>query len=221
MKRLIPSLVSGLLVVSSVPVAAQDDVAPAVPDPAALEALCAANALDEDVERLCLGIVRRILLRAPGSEPEDVDAQATEEPEPVVYGLGDTQEREAVRLKPIKVDWNLRPLTSWDTPGKGKKFVAVLVQYKAGEKRARYSSWDWHVRDRKGFTYPQLSAGGSADPALLSGDIKPGRRARGWLEFEVPRNTRWLELRQEPSGIGTFLSDSGPPLYWIIRKGGE
>jgi|GEM_PF-1833832 len=208
MNRLVSVLALGAALATALPAAAQEKVQVA-PDLATLEALCEVNAADEDAERLCLYVVHEIMLSAPDHEPEGADLQTIEEPEPVVYGLGDAQDRDGVRIKPIKVDWSVPPLTSFDVPGKGLKYVGVLVQYRAGEEGASYDDGDWAVRDRKGFSYDRLVVS-QARPALLSGDIEPDRTVRGWMTFEVPRNTRWLEVRQERLGVLD-------PLYWTVR----
>jgi hypothetical protein len=191
--------------------AAQAEVAQAPPDLATLETMCGANAADEDAERLCLYVVREIILRAQGGEPETTDAQPSAEPEPVVYGLGEAQERAGMTIKPVKVDWNVPPVTSLDRPRKGTKYVGVLLQvrHEPGEKEMSFDEWDWAVRDRNGFSYDELIVG-QARPALSYSDIEPGQTVRGWLTFQVPRKTRWLEVRHERPG-------SYDPMYWAVE----
>lgn len=195
MKRtILISMVVALLAVSA-PAAAQDE---ATLDVATLEALCEANTGDDDQLRDCLYAVHEFLI--PGSGPEI--------PEKSEYGLRDPQLRDDVTITPLKVNWKTKPTNMFAKPGKRMKFVAVLVRYAAGEDGASFNEGDWEVTDKEGFSYDQPIIG--AVPDLDSGDIRPGKKAQGWVTFEVPKNANWLEISQTG-----FFQD---PLYWTIKR---
>jgi hypothetical protein len=106
MKHLISILAAAVLLVIAAPASAQAEVSEAAPDSAPPEELCEVNAVDEDTARHRLSVVREIMLLAPGAESDGTDLQAMEESEPVIYGLGNAQDRDCMRVKPIKVKWN-------------------------------------------------------------------------------------------------------------------
>jgi len=193
MNRLISILVSGVLLAMAVPVAAQEVAAQAPPDLASLEALCETNAADAAEEGLCLYVVHSTIL--PGTGP------ASDE-----YGLGDAQYHEGMRITPLKVEWNIKPTATTSTPGKGKEFVAVLMEYTAGEDHDSYLALHWGASDREGASYDQPTIG--REPGLDEGQIRPHETVRGWVTFEVPRKTRWLRIRHEMSYRDT--------LYWTL-----
>jgi hypothetical protein len=205
MNRLLSILVLGALLAIAAPVAAQEHVAQASPgdgaqaspESATLEALCQANAADAAEEGLCLYVVHQILV--PGSGPGSEG-----------YGVGDAQYRDGMRIKPLKVDWNADPSRTWrayGVPKKGMKFVAVLVEYTAGEGFDDYYETSWRALDRDGLSQERPRHG--VEPELGYGRIRPGETIRGWVTFEVPRKTKWLEVRYEQP-----LRD---PLYWVLR----
>jgi len=194
MNRLISVLASGVLLVTAVPAAAQEDVAQVALELATLEALCEANASNAADQGLCLYVVHQIML--PGSDPGAED-----------HGLGDAQDRDGMEIKPLKADWNVRSTSGYSMPRKGMKYVGVLVQYRAGEEGDSYLETSWGVSDREGSFYDQPTV--ITEPNLGYGQIRPRETVRGWVTFEVPRKARWLELRYEQP-----LRD---PLYWTIR----
>jgi hypothetical protein len=194
MNRSVSVLAAGVLLAVAAPAAAQEDVAQAAPDVAALEALCEANASNAPDKGLCLYVVHQLML--PGSDPGAGD-----------HGLGDAQDRDGMMVKPLKVKWNVKLTNPYSMPGKGMKFVGVLVEYTAGEDEDSYLETSWSVSDDEASSYDQPNVG--TEPDLGYGRIRPGETVRGWVTFEVPRKAKWLELRYEQP-----LRD---PLYWTIR----
>ena len=207
MRRLLRTVAAVVLAMSfAAPVAGQDEPAPAVFDAAQLEAACEANAGDAGDQELCLFVVHEFLV--PGSGPAGDEETASEEPKQVVFGLKDTQDRDGMKVTPVKVNWNTKPTNMFSKPDKGMKFVSVLIQYVADEDGGSYSASDWDVSDYEGFDYDQPIIG--AEPALGSGDIRPNKKIQGWVTFEVPKNAKWLEISQTG-----FFQD---PLYWTIKN---
>ncbi len=145
----------------------------------------------------------------PGSGPETVEDAEEDEPEPVVYGLNDSQDLDGMKITPIKVNWKTKPTNMYSKPAKGMKFVSVLIRYTADEDGGSYGARDWDVADHEGFDYDQPIIG--AKPALGSGDMRAKKKAQGWVTFEVPKNANWLELSQTQTGWFH-------PLYWTIRN---
>lgn len=196
MKRPFVLLLFALIALTATPAVAQDEPAEPGLDSATLEGLCADNTrADHDLED-CLRVVHEFLV--PGSGPP-VEERSD-------FGLGDLQEREDVTLQPLKVDWNVKPTNIFSKPDKGMKYVGVLIEYEAGEDGASYNEYDWSVIDEEGYTYDRAFIG--AEPNLGSGDIRPNRKKKGWVTFEVPKNARWLEIIQTG-----FMQDG---LYWTI-----
>lgn len=194
MNRMISVLVAGVLLSLAVPAAAQEGTAQGSPDLATLEALCETTAADAAEEGLCLYVVHTTML--PGTGP------ASDE-----HGLGDAQYHEGMRITPSKVDWNVKPTGTTSTPGKGMKFVAVLMEYTAGEDHDWYLALAWGAADREGASHDQPLIG--REPGLDEGQIRPHETVRGWVTFEVPRKTRWLRIRHEMPYRDT--------LYWTIQ----
>ena len=197
LKRLVSVLVVGVSMAVAAPGAAQDETVQAPPDLATLEALCRTYATDLADEGRCLYVVHPILLPGTGRSSRG-------------HELRDAPYHDGGRSRPMKVDWNA-DLSGWYTgshrPEKGKKYVAVLVEFTAGEDGDRYYESHWGASDRKGVAYehayPELK------PALGSGHIRPGEMVQGWVTFEVPRKTKWLEISYEQPYRDT--------LYWTIK----
>lgn len=81
---------------------------------------------------------------------------------------------------------------SVDTPARGNVYIEAYVTYRALADGAAYNPFDWQVfcNDTAidGFTF--LLSG--PEPQLGSGTLPKGRKASGWLVYEVPSKGRCL-----------------------------
>ncbi len=79
-----------------------------------------------------------------------------------------------------------------DTPARGNVYIEAYVTYRALADGAAYNPFDWQVfcNDTAidGFTF--LLSG--PEPQLGSGTLPKGRKASGWLVYEVPAKGRCL-----------------------------
>ena len=71
-------------------------------------------------------------------------------------------------------------------PDEGFKYVSVLVEYEALVDDVSYNPFYWKVVDSESYGYDYYFMG--KEPALdSSNDLKAGRKAKGWLTFQVPQ----------------------------------
>ena len=105
----------------------------------------------------------------------------------------------------MDVDWS--PETEVE-PTDGFQWIAVLVRYEANGDGVFQNPAEWDASDRFGFTYRASTL--FVQPALFFGELRDGRRSQGWLTFEVPRMTDWLELVVTPP--------DSDPLIWMVRQ---
>jgi hypothetical protein len=108
----------------------------------------------------------------------------------------------------VAIDWNAK--TDFLKPDKGDRYVAVRVLYEGIQDGSSYNPFNWSAVDLEGFEHDTLLAGGK-DPALASSnDLPAGRKAQGWVTFEVPNNVHELEIVESQFG-----SDD---LRWLIKE---
>jgi hypothetical protein len=70
-------------------------------------------------------------------------------------------------------------------PDEGFKYVSVLVEYEALVDDVSYNPFYWKVVDSESYGYDYYFMG--KEPQLdSSNDLKAGRKAKGWLTFQVP-----------------------------------
>lgn len=117
------------------------------------------------------------------------------------YGIGDRvrigdQEFFVV----LEVDLNVKNDGVFK-PDAGNKWIAALVEIEGIDPNgASYNPFYFTLRDGDGFEY-NFSAFGK-DPALQSSnDLKPGKKVRGWVTFEVPKGATGLLLLYEAGFI--------------------
>lgn len=87
-------------------------------------------------------------------------------------------------------------------PGEGKRWVAVEVEVSnQGDKPQAISSLlMFKLADSQGYQYTV-----SIVPGLkgqLDGEVAPGRKMRGEVGFEIPKEAKGLELLIEPNVLG-------------------
>jgi hypothetical protein len=103
---------------------------------------------------------------------------------------------------------------SVDTPAKGNVYIQAYVTYRALADGATYNPFDWQVFcnetavDR--FTF--LLSG--PEPVLGSGTLPKGRKAAGWLVYEVPAKGRCVLSY----GANMFLGE-GAVFEVLLRDG--
>jgi hypothetical protein len=93
-------------------------------------------------------------------------------------------------------------------PEKGA-FLVMDVGYVGNTGAVPYNSFDFNVKDAAGHEYNGAFAQ-LDEPALKSGDLKPGARARGSLVFDLPRGAVTLVL----APAGSFMD--GELATWAI-----
>jgi hypothetical protein len=123
--------------------------------------------------------------------------------------LGTSLSRNDVRVSVEQVDWKPKPENRLFRPGKGNKFVSVLIRYEALEENASYDRFYWTACDKDGFAYDH-SLLDAKEPRLLSGQLREGRVTQGWITFEVPKNVNWLEVQESRPSTGDF--------HWTVER---
>jgi hypothetical protein len=76
-----------------------------------------------------------------------------------------------------------------DKPAKGNVFVAVDIRYAATATGAAYHAVDWTV-DVNGKAYERAYPVNGPRPEVLNGELAAGKKAEGWVVFEVPSKGR-------------------------------
>jgi hypothetical protein len=85
-------------------------------------------------------------------------------------------------------------------PAEGNRHVAVKVRYEAAAPWT-YTLFDWALHDSQDRQYEPT--GIAPDPALSGGTLAPGKKAEGWVAFEVPESAKvWFDLQ---SSDGTII----------------
>lgn len=89
-------------------------------------------------------------------------------------------------------------------PEKGKKFVSVEVLYenRTGDEQLNYNPFDWKLFDSDSYSY-DMDINSPKEPTLQAGTINPGQKARGWVNFQTPLESRKFKLQFTPN----WLSD--------------
>jgi hypothetical protein len=99
---------------------------------------------------------------------------------------------------PAKVDAN---------PAEGSRFVAFDVTIEATTGPVSVSSFSFTAQSKDGFVFDAAFFG--RQPELRSQDLAQGRKIRGWVTFEVPRDQRIVALfaNFSFSGADTLVAD--------------
>lgn len=124
-------------------------------------------------------------------------------------GVGVTQSHGGVDVTIVEVDWQVDGGRRGPEPG--KRLVAILVLYVATEEGGSYNPYNWSAVDLDGFEWRRAVSSMSKDPTLSSSnDLPKGRRAQGWITFEVPEDVQALEI-VETQGFSDHLR-------WLISR---
>ena len=134
-------------------------------------------------------LVGLVLAGCGGSTGTAVNTpQTTQEPTPtptqeiakVGYFIEWTDMRVTLLEAVVYTDYN-----EYFGPDEGFKYVSVLVEYEALVDDVSYNPLYWKVVDSQSYGYDYYFMG--KEPALDSSNgLKAGRKAKGWLTFQVP-----------------------------------
>jgi len=108
-------------------------------------------------------------------------------------GVGDTLARDDLEITLLRAGWNLDSSDAFYKPGKGRKYVSVLVRYEVVADGATYNIIFWDATDKAGKRY-EATVLGPITPDLKVGDLKAGEAVQGWVTYEVPRDVNQLTL---------------------------
>jgi hypothetical protein len=84
------------------------------------------------------------------------------------------------------------PLSQFGDKPKGT-FVGILVQYTCAKGTCSYNPYDFTVRNESGDEYSAVYP--PFEPDLHSGDLRAGRKARGYMTFDLPKGAYVVEYR--------------------------
>jgi len=202
MRRLqVIGLVTLLLAAVGLPVSAQEGM-----DAALLEAVCQEKAPDDATRETCLDIVHTVL--APDGS---VVSPAGPEPrEPAAgTGLGATQETATVRITLTDLRWDHRE--EYSDPTDGHEYVIALVEFESTDPEAYVAPFGFAAVDPVGYARPTVFVTcpepGCLDPVQLS----EGRKAKGWIGFEVPEDAERLEIEYDD-----WIGEERP--VWTVER---
>lgn len=94
-----------------------------------------------------------------------------------------------------------RKVGEYWTADKGKAWIGAKVQYVAVAP-FDYNLFDWVAHDSEGNQYQ--ASGMPLDPQLQAGTLANGRKATGWVAFEVPSGLKALWVDYAPGGSVIF-----------------
>lgn len=99
-----------------------------------------------------------------------------------------------------------------DKPAKGNIYIQALITYEALSDGATYNPFDWQVfcDDTAIENYAFVSEG--PQPQLSSGTLPTGRKAKGWVVYEVPVKGRCVLSY----GANSFI-DQGAVFEVLLR----
>lgn len=99
-----------------------------------------------------------------------------------------------------------------DKPAKGNIYIQALITYEARSDGATYNTFDWQVfcDDTAIENYAFVSEG--PEPQLSSGTLPTGRKAKGWVVYEIPVKGRCVLSY----GANSFI-DQGAVFEVLLR----
>ena len=91
-------------------------------------------------------------------------------------------------------------------PKSGNKLVAVeFFMNNTGQSKIEYNALEFKLMDENSYEYNTVTFG-FKKPYFSSGDIQSNRKARGWITFEVPKESKQFEVKYTP-GLFTGNTD--------------
>lgn len=141
----------------------------------------------------------------PGiTQPQQSSTQNTKITQTTTYKIGDSVQSGDYVLTVHGIADNVLPETDiYDRPKEGNKYYAVEVTVEnKGSDVISYNVIYFKLQDSEGYTYDYT--GSYKEPWLGYGDLQPGRKVRGWITFEIPKNSSNLELIFQPITYNPF-----------------
>lgn len=155
------------------------------PGASSLLSACEAGADDDTQLVTCQWVVNTILAPDPDASPVAYGADLPPE--------GTTLARPDATITLVEVDWDAGTALDVRPDDKANRYVAIRVLYQGTAAGASYNPFYWSVVDLDGFSYDQTFIG--KKPGLeSSNDLPVGRKAQGWITFEVPKKVHQLEV---------------------------
>ncbi|MCB9335728.1 MAG: DUF4352 domain-containing protein [Flavobacteriales bacterium] len=91
-------------------------------------------------------------------------------------------------------------------PESSNKLVAVeFLMSNTGQSKIEYNALEFNLMDENSYEYKTVTFG-FKNPYFSSGNIQPERKARGWITFEVPKESKKFEVKYTP-GLFTGTTD--------------
>jgi len=98
-----------------------------------------------------------------------------------------------------------------DVPARGNVYIEAFVRYTALQNGVDYNQFDWQVFAGGLAVDDMTFVSNGPEPALSSGSLPKGRRAEGWLVYEVPAKGEVLL-----SYGGAFTNDE--PIFEVVLR---
>lgn len=99
-----------------------------------------------------------------------------------------------------------------DEPAAGNVYVEMFVAYHALAENVSYASYDWDLYIDDIASDDSTFVLNGPEPDLGSGQLPKGRKAQGWLVYEIPKLGRVVL-----SYKGNVFSDE-PPIFEIVLR---
>jgi hypothetical protein len=132
--------------------------------------------------------------------PEPTTAP-TNTPEPQPLYLGDIVEQYGYLLSAVTVEDPTTPGMFYE-PESGKKLVAVeIVVGNVSGETLSVNPLNATLLDSEGFTYEPELAG--REGQIVTIDLNPGEKARGWIAFEVPEEATIASIKYAVETFGS------------------
>ncbi|HEX2629727.1 MAG TPA: DUF4352 domain-containing protein [Chitinophagaceae bacterium] len=88
----------------------------------------------------------------------------------------------------------------FSTPEAGKKFVAIEVLYEnKNSEPFTYNTFDWKLVDGNAYSYESDFT--QIEPSLGSGPLNGGKKARGWVTFQTPKDASQFKVQFAPPSL--------------------
>lgn len=117
------------------------------------------------------------------------------------YGVGDRvklADEEFISVEKVETGFT----SDFAKPAAGNVNVSFLIAIEGiNPAGASYNPFFFKIKDESGFEY-NYSAFGKEPQLQSSNDLAPGKIARGWMTFEVPKASKTLTLSYTPGFIG-------------------
>jgi hypothetical protein len=143
-------------------------------------------------------ITNYLRMKESTTQPQQSSTQNTTVTQTTTYKIGDSVQSGDYVLTVHGIADNVPPETDiYDRPKEGNKYYAVEVTVEnKGSDVISYNVIYFKLQDSEGYTYDYTGA--YKKPWFGYGDLQPGRKVRGWITFEIPKNSSNLELIFQP-----------------------